>query len=139
MGQCGQIAGGVQPGGMDHFTLVLTEHLNHHGNLFGGHMLKWIDEFAYITANLELPGNRFVTIALDNVEFRHGVQNGEILRFNVERETLGNTSVHYQVCVFGTRRHGIPDAVLFETRISLVALDEAGAKARIVRPDDPSE
>lgn len=121
---------------MDHFKLVLPEHLNHHGKLFGGHMLKWIDEFSYITANLDFPGNRFVTIALDNVEFRHGVENGEILRFAIEQERLGNSSVHYQVSVFGTRRHDQADAVLFETRISLVNIDESGTKARIAR-DDP--
>ncbi len=118
---------------MDHFKLVLPEHLNHYGKLFGGHLLKWIDEFAYITANLEFPGNCFVTIALDNVEFRHGVENGEILRFRVVREKLGNTSIHYKVSVFGTRRPGEADVVLFDTRISLVNIDEGGAKARIAR------
>ncbi|MEM1294215.1 MAG: acyl-CoA thioesterase [Verrucomicrobiota bacterium] len=120
---------------MDHFKLVLPEHLNHHGKLFGGYMLKWIDEFAYITANLDFPGNRFVTIALDNVEFRHGVKNGEILRFSIAREKLGNSSVHYKVSVYGTRRHGEPDMVLFETRISLVNIDESGTKARIARSE----
>ncbi len=121
---------------MDHFKLVLPEHLNHHGSLFGGHMLKWIDEFAYITANLEFPANRFVTIALDNVEFRHGVQNGEILRFNVSLERLGITSVSFRVRVYGTRRHEETNIVLFETNITLVNVAESGKKAKIVRPKD---
>ncbi len=29
---------------MDHHKLVLPEFLNHHGFLFGGYLLKWIDE-----------------------------------------------------------------------------------------------
>ncbi len=64
---------------MDHHKLVLPEFLNHHGFLFGGYLLKWIDEVAFITANLDLPGNRFVTVALDNVAFKHRIFNGQIL------------------------------------------------------------
>lgn len=31
---------------MENFTLVRPEHLNHHGYLFGGVLLKWVDEYA---------------------------------------------------------------------------------------------
>jgi acyl-CoA hydrolase len=31
---------------VDNFTIVRPEHLNHHGDLFGGTMLRWIDEFS---------------------------------------------------------------------------------------------
>ncbi len=81
---------------MEHYKLVRPEHLNHYGNLFGGKLLQWIDELAYITANLEFPGNQFVTIALDNVKFRQGVSNGEILKFSIICDRIGTTSVKYQ-------------------------------------------
>lgn len=116
---------------MDHYKLVLPEHLNHYGNLFGGNLLKWIDEFAYITANLEFPGNQFVTIALDNVEFRHGVRNGEILRFSIVCHHLGNTSVKYKVKTFGLRQHGHTETILFETNITFVNLNSEGKKQTI--------
>lgn len=118
---------------MDHYKLILPEHLNHYGHVFGGNMLKWIDEFAYITANQELPGNNFVTVALDNVVFRKAVQSGEIVRFVVERGKLGTTSVQYNVKAFGTRHHTQPDEILFETRITFVAVDEQGQKKEIIR------
>ncbi len=118
---------------MDHYKLVLPEHLNHYGNLFGGNLLKWIDEFAYITANLEFPGNQFVTIALDNVEFRHGVSNGEILRFAVVCNHVGNSSVRYNVKVFGTRHHIHTEAILFETTITFVNINHDGKKQTIRR------
>ncbi|KTB47876.1 acyl-CoA thioesterase [Dehalogenimonas alkenigignens] len=116
---------------MDHYKLILPEHLNHDGFLFGGNMLKWIDEFAYITANQEFPGNRLVTIALDNVAFHHPVAGGEIIRFDIERARLGNTSVQYKVKVFGTRRHACPETILFETRITFVSVDRDGKKQPI--------
>ena len=116
---------------MEHYKLILPEHLNHHGKLFGGNMLKWIDEFAYITANQELPGNTFLTIALDNVVFRKGVSLGEIIRFVITRCHLGKTSAQYSVKAFGTRHHSQPDEILFETRITFVAVDEYGNKTEI--------
>jgi acyl-CoA hydrolase len=121
---------------MDHYKLILPEHLNHDGFLFGGNMLKWIDEFAYITANQEFPGNRFVTIALDNVAFHHPVTGGEIIRFDVNRVRLGQTSAQYNVKVFGTRRHACPETILFETRITFVAVDREGRKQPVKRPED---
>jgi acyl-CoA hydrolase len=120
---------------LDHYKLILPEHLNHDGFLFGGNMLKWIDEFAYITANHEFPGNRFVTIALDNVAFHHPVAGGEIIRFDVTRSRLGLTSVQYKVRVFGTRRQASPETILFETHINFVNVDSEGKKQAIFSPD----
>lgn len=116
---------------MEHYKLILPEHLNHDGFLFGGNMLKWIDEFAYITATQDFPGNKFVTIALDNVSFRHPVAGGEIIKFEVTRHHTGRTSVQYNVRVFGTRRHSCPEAILFETRITFVSVDASGDKQLI--------
>jgi acyl-CoA hydrolase len=118
---------------MEHYKLVLPEHLNHYGNLFGGNLLKWIDEFAYITANLEFPGNQFVTIALDNVEFRHGVSNGEILKFSMICSHVGNTSVRYNAKVFGIKQHPHVEAILFETNITFVNINSEGKKQMIKR------
>jgi len=115
---------------MNHRKLVLPEHMNSQGSLFGGYLLKWLDEFAYITAQLEFPGRRFVTIAMNNVEFRHPITCGQILRFSVSRRRLGKTSVEYEVDVFDDRA-GDADLVLFATQITFVNLDENGNKAPI--------
>ena len=116
---------------MEHYKLIMPEHLNHHGFLYGGNMLKWIDELAYITANQEYPGHNFLTIALDDVVFRKAVRVGEIIRFVVERGRLGTTSVQYNVRAYGTRCHAEPDEVLFETRITFVSVDGQGKKKPI--------
>ncbi len=117
---------------MEHYKLIMPEHLNHHGFLYGGNMLKWIDELAYITACKEYPGHTFLTIALDNVIFRKAVRVGEIIRFVVERARLGTTSVQYNVRAYGTRYNAQPGEVLFETRITFVSVDEEGKKKPIL-------
>ena len=116
---------------MEGHKLILTEHLNHRGKLFGGNTLKWIDEFAYITASKEFPGNNFLTIALDNEVFRKAVSLGEIMRFEITLNYLGRTSVQYNVRTFGTRENDNADEVLFETRITFVAVDKEGNKTPI--------
>lgn len=119
---------------MDHFKLVLPEFLNHYGCLFGGHLLCWVDEVAYITVNIDFPDHQFLTISLSQVEFRHVVHEGEILRFSVNCERVGSTSVTYSVSVFGTQ--GIADtgdSPLFETQITFVAVDDDRNKVPVVR------
>lgn len=113
---------------MDHHKLVLPEHINHYGFLFGGWLLQWIDEFGYITATVEFPGQRFVTIAMDNVQFRRRIVVGEVLRFVVQREYLGTTSVRYKVRAHGLVKAQNPDEVMFETAITFVCVDEDGHK-----------
>ncbi len=117
---------------MDHHKLVLPEHMNHHGSLFGGYLLKWIDEFAYITANIEFPGNRFVTIALDNVIFKHHIACGQILCFAVKKTRLGTTSLDYSVEVYGERGAGAEKGIMFETKITFVAVSKDGTKKPLV-------
>lgn len=117
---------------MEHRKLVLPEHMNDHGVLFGGFLLKWLDEFAYMTASLEFPGHRFVTVAMHDVKFEHSVPCGEILCYAVEQSHLGNTSVSYVVRVSGQKAIGKGnDGVFFETQIVFVNTTEAGEKAPI--------
>jgi acyl-CoA hydrolase len=115
---------------MNHRKLVQPEHMNDQGSLFGGYLLKWIDEFAYISACIEHPRNRFVTIGLDRVEFHYPISLGEILRFAVTETRKGNTSVEYLVEVFG-QKIAPKDDILFATKITFVNLDKNGNKAPI--------
>jgi len=118
---------------MNHRKLVLPEHMNDQGSLFGGYLLKWLDEFAYITASLDFPGNRFVTIALNDVEFKHPIRCGQILRFAVSRGRVGASSVEYLIEVFGEKLVDTSGKVLFATGITFVNVTEAGQKAPIHR------
>jgi acyl-CoA hydrolase len=53
------------------------------------------------------------------------------MRFVITLNYLGRTSVQYNVRTFGTRENAQADEVLFETRITFVAVDEEGKKVPI--------
>lgn len=116
---------------MDHYKIVLPADLNDYGSLFGGTLLKWVDEIAYIRISLDFPGQSFVTIGLANVEFRHPIRKGQILRFSCDKIRVGKTSVTYNVKVYAARYQTDKDKVLFENTISFVCVDEAGNKTKV--------
>lgn len=111
---------------MEHYKLVLPEHLNHYGFLFGGYLLHWLDEVAYITATVEFPGCEFVTVAMDNVAFKKKINSGEVVKFLVKQQKLGTTSVKYWIQAFGESREQSADTVLFETTMTFVCVDKDG-------------
>ena len=113
---------------MENHRLVMPEHLNHFGFLFGGNLLKWVDEFAWIAATLEYPGCNLVTVALDKVEFRESVREGTILRFLVRKSREGTTSVQYEVTVFRGPESRDTARPVFSTHVTLVRVDESGQK-----------
>lgn len=112
---------------MENHKLILPEHLNHYGHLFGGNMLKWVDEYAWIAATLDYPGCDFVTIGMDRVEFRKGVKEGAILAFRVERVSQGRTSVSYGVEVFHKNSATAQERV-FSTQVTFVNVNKEGNK-----------
>jgi acyl-CoA hydrolase len=117
--------------GNETHRLVLPEDLNQYGFLFGGRLLCWIDEASWIAASLDFPQCRFVTIAMDKVEFRHSVREGTILSIRSERCHVGTTSVTYEVTV---RRGKVTDGdPIFSTRVSFVNVDVAGRKVGIAK------
>ena len=114
---------------MENFKLVLPEHLNHLGRLFGGQLLRWVDETAYIAARMEYPECNFVTIGMSRVEFRQQVKVGAILRLEVSREKQGKTSISYSVDV--TEIDDARQRSVFATVVTFVNVGEDGSKVEI--------
>ncbi len=113
---------------MNNFTIVRPEHLNHYGYLFGGALLRWVDEYAWIVASLDFPHCRLVTIAMDRVEFRQQVPNGSILRFKVLPVRQGRTSVTYHVNVLADQPGATSERDIFSTNVTFVRVDDQGQK-----------
>ena len=116
---------------MENHKLVLPEYLNQYGFLFGGHLLQWIDECAWIAATLDYPGCNFLTIGMDKVEFKKNVRKGAILRINSERAKQGNTSVQYGVKVYRDNTVSGTSELIFTTNITFVRIDEKGNKIQL--------
>ena len=81
---------------MDNYTIVRKEHLNHYGYLFGGMLLCWVDEFAWIFASLDFPGCPLVTVGMDQVVFKERVVNGYNPAFQHPAGPTGNK--FYFIC-----------------------------------------
>lgn len=113
---------------MESYKVVRPVHLNHYGYLFGGELLKWVDEISWIAASRDYPGYQFVTVAMDRVEFRRGVRQGALLRFKVRRHRVGVTSVQYTVTVFSDDLETGLEKSIFSTHVTFVSLDTEGHK-----------
>jgi len=111
---------------METYTLVRPEHLNHYGYLFGGVMLKWIDEYAWLAAAKDFPGESLVTVAMDSIVFKHQVPNGSILRFKTDAVKQGRSSIKYEVIVFADSPGSTEEQEVFSTNITFVNIDKKG-------------
>ncbi len=118
---------------MDNFTIVRPEHLNHHGYLFGGVMLKWIDENAWMAASRDYPGSSLVTVGMDACRFKHRVTNGSILRFQMTKISQGRTSLTYNVVVYADAPGAREEKEVFSTAVSFVNLDTEGRPEELPR------
>ena len=116
---------------METFALVRPEHLNHFGFLFGGQLLKWVDEYAWLAASHDFPQSRLVTRALDKIDFKTQVANGSILRFIIEQTRKGSTSATYQVEVTGRAPEAKSETAVFSTTVTYVAVDKNGKKTAL--------
>src|ERR1051325_2777736 len=73
--------------------LVRPHDLNHAGTLFGGTMMAWADEMAFIAATLTYPHCTFVTKVFHEFNFIRGTKDGDIIQIEAEVLKTGNTSV----------------------------------------------
>lgn len=113
---------------MENYKLVLRGDLNQNGYLYGGNLLKWIDEYAWIAATLDYPESNFVTVALNQVTFKKSIKEGTILMFEINKSKTGNTSVQYYVEVFCNTQCQKKMDLVFSTHITFVNLDKNGDK-----------
>ena len=107
---------------MENHRLVLPENLNQFGFLFGGYLLMWVDEVAWMAASLDFKGCHFVTVGMETVAFHRSVRQGAILRFETILLRTGNTSVTYEVRVMHEQ------VEIFSNSVTLVRIDESGNK-----------
>jgi acyl-CoA hydrolase len=113
---------------VESYKVVRPEHLNSFGYLFGGVLLKWVDEIGWIAASRDYPGCNFVTVSMDKVEFRSPVRQGTVLRFYTGERQTGNTSVDYEVRVNAVDLKTGAEDIIFTTHMRFVCLDTRGKK-----------
>lgn len=103
--------------------LVKPEDLNTRRTLFGGQVLKWIDEEAAIFAVCQLGSSNIVTKAMSEVNFVSTAVMGDILEFGMELISVGTTSITIACDV---RNKMTKQSVIKIDKIVFVLLDENG-------------
>jgi acyl-CoA hydrolase len=72
---------------------VKPEDLNPNGSLFGGSLLRWLDEEAAIYAIAQLDNSRVVTKYISEINFVSSARLGDIIELGLAVVTFGNTSI----------------------------------------------
>jgi acyl-CoA thioesterase YciA len=116
-------------------VILLPKDTNSLGTIFGGVILSHVDLAATVAARKVAP-LRFVTRAMNAVEFRQPVYVGDIVSFYTETVRVGRSSVTVRVLVEADRFcQGCEERVrVTEAEVVLVAVDERGVKRAILEP-----
>ena len=103
--------------------LIKYEDLNARGTLFGGQVLKWIDEEAAIFCICQLGSRSVVTKAMSQVNFASSAKLGHIVEIGCELVSLGNTSITISCEV---RNKDTKQSIIRIDKIVFVLVDENG-------------
>ena len=103
---------------------VKPEDLNANGTLFGGSLLRWIDEQAAIYAIIQLGNNRCVTKLISEINFVSSARQGDMIEMGLKATHFGRTSLTMRAEV---RNMITRQVILTIERIVFVSLDEDGA------------
>ncbi len=76
--------------------LICPAHINHYGRLFGGQLLKWIDELAGIVA-IRHCGGTVTTAAIDNLQFQAPAYSGDMIVLRGRITSVGRSSMEVRV------------------------------------------
>ena len=72
---------------------VRPEDLNANGTLFGGSLLRWIDEEAAIYAIIQLGNGMAVTKYMSEINFVSSAQQGDLIEMGLTATHFGRTSL----------------------------------------------
>jgi acyl-CoA hydrolase len=102
---------------------VRPEDLNAHGTLFGGSLLRWIDDEAVVYAAIQLGTLKVVTKYISEIEFVSSARLGDIIEIGLVAIGFGRTSLTMRAEV---RNIVTGMSILTIERVVFVALDEDG-------------
>jgi acyl-CoA thioesterase YciA len=111
---------------------MMPRDTNAHGTIFGGKILSLIDQAGAIAAH-EIGVARVVTVAMDQVVFKHPVEVGDIVSCYADVVKVGRTSVTVRVRVAAHRPTHVGHGVdVTSAEVVYVHIDDAGRPIPIV-------
>jgi len=105
--------------------MTLTRDTNQYGTVFGGVILSYIDQAGFVEARRH-GVHRWVTAAVDRVDFKHPVHLGDVVCLYARTTRLGTTSVTVHVEVEAERFLTGAVIPVTDAHVTLVAVDAKG-------------
>ncbi|KAA3633440.1 MAG: acyl-CoA thioesterase [Bacteroidetes bacterium] len=103
--------------------LIKPGDLNARNTLFGGALLRWIDEEAGIYAMTKLESNSVVTKYISEINFVSSANQGDVIEIGLGFKSVGRTSITFSCVV----RNLFTKQVIIEIdNIVFVHVDKAG-------------
>lgn len=110
--------------------MMMPKDTNAVGSIFGGVIMSLIDQAAFVEASRQAP-RKFVTIAMDKVEFHEPVHNGDIVSLWAETLNIGRSSIKLRVDVLARSRARNEDRRVTSAEVTMVSIDDDGRPAPI--------
>ena len=104
--------------------LIRPAHINHYGRLFGGELLKWIDELAGIVA-IRHCGTTVTTAAIDNLQFQAPAYAGEMIVLQGCVTYVGRSSMEIRIDTYREALNGNRE-MINRAYMDMVAIDCKG-------------
>ena len=99
---------------------VKPEDLNANGSLFGGSLLRWIDEEAAIYAIIQLGNYSVVTKFISEIEFQASAKQGDLIEMGLRATHFGRTSLTMRAAV----RIECREPTAFSTRKTILTIEK---------------
>ncbi len=93
VGPDGTVQDGANPVSFHTRKWVKPEDLNANSTLFGGSLLRWIDEQAAIYAIIQLGTHRVVTKFISEINFVASARQGDMIEMGLKATHFGRTSL----------------------------------------------
>jgi len=122
-------------------TTLLPKETNHHGTIFGGVILSYIDIAGAIEAKRYCQ-QMVVTVAMKEVVFKQPVYLGDLISFHTRITRVGRTSITTQVKVIAARSETRHKVQVTEATVTYVTVDRdrnaVGIQVRDFAEDPPA-
>lgn len=114
-------------------VVTMPKDTNQYGTIFGGVILSYIDQAGFVQARAH-GAHRWVTVAMDRVEFKQPVMLGDVVTFFARTVKCGTTSVTVEVDVRAERYTTGKTVDVTSATLVMVAVNEHGQKIAFSGP-----
>ena len=110
--------------------MMMPKDTNALGSIFGGVILSLIDQAAFVEASRQA-ARKFVTVAMDKIEFHRPVKMGDIVSLWANTIHIGRSSIRLRVDVLARSRYTDEDVRVTSAEVTMVSIDERGGPVPI--------